>query len=142
LGWGGGGGGGGVGGGGVPVPTSITLTTSNAKIAAGGSFTLTATVSSTKAVTGTVDIFQGPLGQGSGIGPPITAVNGKASALVATYYSPGAYPFWARYNGDTINLPSQTTTGVEQVFTGTATANYVGQTGGLSRQGTITINLQ
>jgi hypothetical protein len=142
LGCGGGGGGDGGGGGGVPVPTSITLITSNAKIAAGGSFTLTATVSSTKAVTGTVDIFQGPLGQGSGIGPPITAVNGKASALVATYYSPGAYPFWARYNGDTINLPSQTTTGVEQVFTGTATANYVGQTGGLSRQGTITINLQ
>jgi hypothetical protein len=136
------GGGGGVGGGGGPVPTSITLATSNAKIAAGGSFTLTATVTSTNTLTGTVNIFQGPPGQGSGVAPPITVVNGKASALVTTYHSPGTYPFWANYSGDTNNLPSQTSTSVGQVFTGTVPANYVGQTGGLSHQGTITINLQ
>jgi subtilase family serine protease len=138
----GGGGGGGVGGGSGPVPISITLTTSNAKIAAGGPFTLTATVTSTNTLTGTVNIFQGPPGQGSGVAPPITVVNGKASALVTTYYSPGTYPFWANYSGDTNNLPSQTSTSVEQVFTGTVPANYVGQTGGLGHQGTITINLQ
>ena len=34
------------------------------------------------------------------------------------------------------------TPSVQEVITGTASAVYVGQTGGLSHQGTITINLQ
>jgi hypothetical protein len=67
MGCGGGGGGtgggaGGTGGSGAPVPTSMTLATSNAKLAAGGSFTFTVAVNSTKPVTGTVNIFQGPVG--------------------------------------------------------------------------------
>ena len=124
------------------MPTSITLATSNAKVAAGGSFTLTATVSSTKTITGTVNIFQGPVGVGSGIAPPITLVGGKASYTVTNYYAPGIYAFWAQYTGDVNNLSSQSTTSLQQAVTGTTMATYVGQTGGLSHQGSITINLQ
>ena len=142
LGCGGGSSGSGVGGGGGTVPTTITLVTSSAKIAAGGSFTLTATVTSSRAITGTVNIFQGQLGQGSGVAPPIAVVNGKASVIVTGAFSPGIYAFWANYSGDTNNLPSQTTTTVQQVLTGTTYASYYAQTGGLSHQGTITINLQ
>jgi hypothetical protein len=142
MGCGGGGGGGGTGAGGAgsggPVATSIALETSSAKVAAGGTFTLTATVTSTKPVTGTVNIFQGS----GGIVPPINVVNGKASVTVTNYYSPGTYAFSAQYSGDSNNLSSQTTTNVQQVFTGQTLATYVGQTGTLSHQGNITINLQ
>jgi Bacterial Ig-like domain (group 3) len=136
---GGGGGGGGTGGtGGGPVPTSISLASSNAKVPAGGTFTLTATVTSTKPLTGTVNIFQGS----GGIVPPINVVNGQAIVTVTSYYPPGTYAFSAQYTGDANNLPSQTTTNVMEVFTGQTVATYVGQTGTLSHQGTITINLQ
>jgi hypothetical protein len=98
----------------------MTLTTSNAKLAAEGSFTFTVAVNSTKPVTGTVNIFQGPVGVGSGIAPPIAVVNGKASYTVTSYYA-GT---------------------IQEVFTGTTLATFVGQTGGLSHQGRVTINLQ
>ena len=141
LGCGGGGSGGG-GGGGGPIPTSITLTTSNAKVPASGSFVLTATVTSTKTLTGTVNIFMGHPPNGEGVAPPIQVVNGKASATVTNFFGPGTYEYWAQYTGDPHNLQSTTTTSVQEVITGTASAVYVGQTGGLSHQGTITINLQ
>jgi hypothetical protein len=137
-----GGGGGGTGGSGAPVPTSMTLATSNAKLAAGGSFTFTVAVNSTKPVTGTVNIFQGPVGVGSGIAPPIAVVNGKASYTVTNYYAPGTYSFWAQYSGDTNNLSTQTAGSIQEVFIGTTVATFVGQTGGLSHQGRVTINLQ
>jgi len=142
LGCGGGGGGGGTGGGGgggSPAVTTVTLTTSSTKIASGTPFTLTATVTSTKAVTGTVNIFQG----NQAIAPPIQVVNGLASfTMQNNYFSPGTYQFWANYSGDANNLPSQTTTGVQEVFTGKTVATYTGQTGGLTHQGEITITLQ
>jgi len=139
LGCGSGSGGGGFTG---PVPTSITIKTSNAKVAAAGSFTLTATVTSTKILTGTVNIFQGHPPQGNGVAPPIQVVNGMATATLTNFAGPGTYEFWAQYTGDINNLPSQTTTSVEEVLTGTAFASYMGQTGGLTHQAKITINLQ
>jgi hypothetical protein len=145
LGCGGASNGGGGGGGGGPVTTSIMLTTSPSKVPAGSSFTLTATVTSTRTLTGTVNIFAGHPPAGTGVAPPIQVLNGAASAIVTippTYSGPGTYEFWAQYTGDPNNLPSLTTTSVEEVLTGTAFANYLGQTGGLSHEGRITINLQ
>ena len=133
---------GGGGGSGGPVPTSITLTTSQAKIASGASFTLTATVTATKALTGTVNIFQGHPPNGQGVAPPIQVVNGQASAVVMNPFGPGTYEYWAQYTGDPNNLASQTTTSVQEVLTGTTTAVYAGQTGGLTHQAQITVNLQ
>src|SRR5258708_30694186 len=55
LGCGGGGGSGGGGGGGsAATPTSVTISSSSAKIATGGTATLTANVSATQAITGGV----------------------------------------------------------------------------------------
>lgn len=142
LGCGGGSPGGGGGGGGGPVPTSITLTTSQAKVASGASFTLTATVTSTKPLTGTVNIFQGHPPNGEGVAPPIQVVNGTARTTVMNPFGPGTYEYWAQYTGDPNNLPSQTTTSVQEVLTGTTTAVYTGQTGGLTHQAQITITLQ
>jgi hypothetical protein len=130
------------GGGGGPAVTSITLATSNAKTAMGGSFTLTATVTSSQAITGTINIFQGTPGQGTGVAPPISVVNGKASAVVTVPFGPGIYPFWANYSGDANNQASQSTPTVEQVITGSTNGTFYAQTAGLSHQGNITINLQ
>jgi len=135
----------GCGGGGGPVSTSITLTTSNAKVPSGAAFTLTATVKSTRTLTGTVNIFQGHPPNGAGVAPPIQLVNGVATVTLtgfSNFTGAGTYEFWAQYTGDSNNLPLQTTTGVEEVLTGTTTALYVGQTGGLIHQAQITVNLQ
>jgi uncharacterized membrane protein YfcA len=110
--------------------------------AAGGSFTPTATITSSRTITGTVNIFQGTPPDGNGVAPPFPVVNGQASAMVTVPSGPGIYPFWANYSGDVNNLASQSTATVQQVITGSTSANYVAQTGGLSHQGTITINLQ
>jgi isocitrate/isopropylmalate dehydrogenase len=67
---------------------------------------------------------------GDGVGPEIVAEPIKV------------YSFFARYNRDANNFTSQSTTNLQEVYTGTAVATYVGQTGQLTRQGSITINLQ
>ena len=144
---GGGTGGGGTGGGGSTlVPTTTTVTTSNAKVpAVGGSFTLTAMVTSTNPITGTV-MFSGP-----GIAFPypqgVPVVNGVASYTIQTPYaaapySVGIYNFTAQYSGDANNGPSMSATGVIEAFTGTTTGTVMGQTSNLTHQATITITLQ
>jgi len=144
---GGGTGGGGTGGGGSTlVPTTTTVTTSNAKVpAVGGSFTLTAMVTSTNPITGTV-MFSGP-----GIAFPypqgVPVVNGIASYTIQTPYaaapySVGIYNFTAQYSGDAYNGPSMSATGVIEAFTGTTTGTVMGQTSNLTHQATITITLQ
>jgi hypothetical protein len=134
-------GGGGGGGNASPVPTAITLATANAKVPANSSYTMTATVTSSKSLTGTVNIFVGQQSFGNAIAPPITLINGQATAT-AVGFQPGTYAFWANYSGDTNNQPSQTTVAVQQVFTGTAVVTYLGQTSTLGRSGTITVTLQ
>jgi len=65
------------------------------------------------------------------------------SLTVTSYYAPGTYySLWAQYSGDTNNLSTQTAGTIQEVFTGTTLATFVGQTGGLSHQGRVTINLQ
>jgi len=140
------GGGGGSGGGTGPLPTSISIATSNAKVpASGGSFTLTATVTSSKPVTGTV-IFSGaqsmfPYPNG------VPVVNGVATYTVNTgpgslQFPVGTYPITAQYSGDTNNQPSQTATGVNEVFTGTTLVTIIGQTGTISHPSNLAVTLQ
>ncbi len=90
---------------------------------------MTATVTSTKTLTGTVNISMGHPPNGEGVAPPIQVVNGKASATVTNFFGPGTYEYCAQYTGDPNNLQSTTTTSVQEVITGTALAVYVGQTG-------------
>jgi len=128
------------------VPTSITIATSNAKVSSsGGSFTLTATVTSTKPVTGTV-LFTGaqvafPYPNG------VPVVNGVATYTVnvgpgGLQFPVGTYTITASYSGDTNNQVSQTATGVNEVFTGTTVVSIVGQTGTISHQTNVSVTLQ
>ena len=135
---GGAGGGGGGGGGGGPVPTSITIASSNTKVPAGAPFTLTGQVTSTNTVTGTVTFFQ----NGSPVGSPVNVVNGVATLVPQTFAEIGAFTFTASYGGDTNNQPSQTTTGVVEVFTGTVPVLVQAQTGTLVHTISVNINLQ
>lgn len=145
LGCGGGSISGGTGSSGGPIPASVTLTTSNAKVATGQPFTLTVSVTSTQTPTGMVNIFAGQPPVGLGVAPPIQLVGGTATATVTIppdYGGVGTYEFWAQYLGDVHNLPSQTTTNVEEVLTGIVPVQYTGQTGGLTHQGYFQITLQ
>jgi len=140
------GGGGGGGGGGGPVPTTISISTSNAKVpSSGGSFTLTATVTSSKPVTGTVLFSRAQVAFPYPNGVPV--VNGVASYTVnvgsgALQFPVGTYSITAQYSGDSNNLPSQTTTGVNEVFTGATLLTVRGQTGSLSHDTNISVTLQ
>lgn len=126
-----------------PTATTTTLTTNTAKVAQGQSLTFTAVVSGAGQPTGQVNIFLGTLGgPSSGITPPISLVSGKATTTVMLGPGPGTYPFWAQYLGDVHNLSSQSTSNLQEVITGTTQINYTAQTGGLTHQGAIQINLQ
>jgi Pro-kumamolisin, activation domain/Bacterial Ig-like domain (group 3) len=141
LGCGGGGGttgGGTTGGGVVTVPTTITLTSNNPKVAAGGSFTLTATVSSTKPVAGTVTFYL----ESGDISGPVPVMNGMASFVLPNSTSIGTYNCTAKYSGDTNNQPSQTATGFNEVITGSTNITIKAQTGSISHFMSVTINLQ
>lgn len=141
-----GGGGGGGGGGNGPVPTTITITTSNPKVSSsGGTFTLTATVTSSKPITGTVIFSGAQLEFPYPYGVPV--VNGVASYTVNAgqgelQFSVGTYPITAQYSGDANNEPSQTLTGVNEVFTGTTLITFRGQTSTLSQESNLSVTLQ
>lgn len=141
----GGSGSGGSGSGSSPVPTSITLTTSNPKVpASGGSFILTATVTSSKPITGTV-IFTGVQQEfPNQIGVPVT--NGVASYTVTTGQTVpslvGTFAFTAQYSGDASNQPSQTATGVNEILTGKTSMVIEGDTGNLAHATDLYITLQ
>ena len=126
------------GGGGGPVPTTITVSTSNSKVPAGAPFTLTAKVTSSKALTGTVTFLQ----NGTQNDGAVTLVNGQATLIPTTYSEIGAYTYTASYSGDANNLPSQTTTGVTEVFTGTIPVLVQAQTSTLVHTATVNVNLQ
>lgn len=136
LGCGGSGVAGGGGGGGGPVPTSVTLTTSNPKLPSGSAPIVTATVTSTRAVTGTVMFFTGG-GDFSGV---VTLTNGQAQITNFTFL-PGVYQITAQYSGDGNNQGS-TSPPVTQVFTGPIFLQLNAQTGGLTHSIPVNVTIQ
>jgi hypothetical protein len=108
-----------------PGPTTITLTTSNARVAAGAPFLITATVTSNKPLTGTVSFynFGNPIAGGF---PP---VNGQAQTGQGYINNPGIYQITASYSGDSNNLAS-TSAPLMQILTGTFPVTIQGATGG------------
>jgi hypothetical protein len=115
---GGGGGGGGQSG---PVATITSLSTPASKIAPGAEPTFTATVSSSKAPTGSVTFNS----QSCGFTATQNLVNGSAQIQVAP--SVAICDVTARYSGDGNNLASQSGT-LNIVFTGTSTEQLNAQT--------------
>jgi len=129
CGGGGGGGGGGVtpptgGGSSPPGPTTITLTTSNAKVAAGSPFLVTATVIGGKPLTGTVTFYNFGTAVSSA---PIA--NGQAQTGQGYINNPGIYQITASYSGDSQNQASSSAPLI-QVLTGTFPVTIQGATGG------------
>jgi subtilase family serine protease len=120
-----GGSGAGGGGGTPPAPTSITLSTSNPKVTQNQPFLITATVTSTKPLTGNVTFYN--------FGSPIAGFpisNGQAQVGGPGYINnPGLYQITATYGGD-VNNQSSTSSALTQVITGTMPGTLVGKTGG------------
>ena len=128
LGCGGGAGGAGGGGGGTvtpPGPTTITLTTSNAKVAQGTPFAITATITASKALSGTVTFYD--FGTAVSGGP---VVNGQAQIGAGYINNIGIHQITATYSGDPNNLTSTTSAALTQVLTGTISFPIRGSTGG------------
>jgi len=128
------------GGGNNPVPTTALITASATKIPAANtpSFTLTATVTSSKAVTGTVTFWEN--GNDGGLAPPATLVNGTATAQVALP-SPGTHEIYAQYSGDANNRGSQSAT-IDVVATGSAQVQIQGTTGPITHYSPVYVTIQ
>jgi len=136
-----GGGGAGGGGGGTPQrqPTSIALTTSNAKAGMNDQFTITATVTGTESLTGTISFYDYRTQIFAG---DIPVFNGQVQATNYGYvYGLGIHQFLAKYNGDTNNLPS-TSSVLTQVVTGTMPVTIQGATGGDVHTLQVTLGVQ
>jgi hypothetical protein len=97
------GGAGGGGGSDLATPT-VTVTSSATKFALQTAVTLTATVSSSKNPSGTVNFFEKD--NGGGLAPPANLVNGVAQAQI-NFSSIGTHQVYAMYTGDTQNRQSQ-----------------------------------
>jgi hypothetical protein len=116
--------GGGGGGGGAAAPTSITLSTDNAKVAQNQPFRVTATVTSSKPLTGDVTFYNFGVAI---VTFPLTS--GQAQVGGPGYINnPGLYQITATYNGDVNNQPSKSSS-LTQVITGTMPGTLVGKTG-------------
>jgi Pro-kumamolisin, activation domain/Bacterial Ig-like domain (group 3) len=122
----------------TPTPTSITVTSSNAKIAQGGSVTLTANVTATQAITGGVVFYQ----NGNPISSAIPVVNSQSTFTLTNSSGPGIFAFTAGFNGDAKNQPSSTATGVTEEFEGSVPIQIQAATGTLSHSAQIQLTLQ
>jgi Pro-kumamolisin, activation domain/Bacterial Ig-like domain (group 3) len=140
-----GGGGGSTGGGGAVAPpppppppqkvsTTMALTSSSAKIAQGTSPTMTATVTSTKPVSGSVTFSGNFFNTG-----PIPLVNGVAQTPV-NGLPLGTVEIDANYSGDTNNLASMAS--FNQTTTGNTLLFVAAQTGQNFHQITVNATLQ
>jgi hypothetical protein len=132
-----GGGSGSTGGGGGTVtqaPTSIAITMPINKVPQGGSVTATATVSSSKPLTGTI------LFSDSNVGITVPIANGSAQAQL-TLYSVGIDQIKATYSGDALNQPS-TSPSVIAVGTGQSSVSVTGTTGPLSHSVNVNVTIQ
>jgi Bacterial Ig-like domain (group 3) len=112
-------------GGSSPVQTSISLSTSNAKVPFPQSFLITATITSTKPTTGTVTFYN--YGKTVEIAP---VFNGQAQTGTGYINDVGLYQITASYSGDGQNLPSQTSSSLTQVVTGSWSGTFQANTGG------------
>ena len=137
---GGGGGSGGGGGGGGPVPTFVTLTTSATKVPAGNSpsITLTATVQSTNAVSGTITFLE--KGSAGALAPTASLMTSSASAQVALPLV-GTHQIYAQYSGDVKNQGSQSAT-INVVATGSSLILIQGATGPIFRLTIVNFTIQ
>jgi hypothetical protein len=132
---------GGGGGGGIAPPPQLATTTTvvsspTAKVPAETPVTFTATVTSSRALSGTVTFYS----DGSTLTPPLSLVNGSVQTEM-TLASPGTMAVTAQYSGDTNNLPSTSGT-FYQVTTGNTSFLVNSQTGIAFHQVRVNVTIQ
>jgi len=120
-----------------PGPTSVTLTTTSAKSPWGQSFTITATVTATKPLTGSI-VFYDLGNQISSFG----LTHGQAQIGWGYITNLGIHQITASYTGDSNNLASTTSAPLTQIITGTTTVGFFGATGGDFHSIPVTIGVQ
>lgn len=119
------------------VPTSIVVTLANNKASEGVPISTTATVTSSKPITGTVTFWDAANNQT--LSDPLSITNG---AVQAKFLLPlGVHQIYAQYSGDPLNLPS-TSNSVIAVATGTASVIVTGTTGPVSHYAAVTVTIQ
>jgi Bacterial Ig-like domain (group 3) len=116
------------------VPTSIAITVPITKVPQGGSLAATATVTSSKPITGTVTFWD----SNGGTIVPIT--NGAAQAQL-TLSLVGIDQIKAQYSGDALNQPS-TSASVIAVATGQSYVSVTGKTGPVSHSTIVNVSVQ
>jgi hypothetical protein len=121
---GGGGGGSGGGGGGNAVPTTVTLSVASVKVPQNSNLVLTATVNSTKPITGTVTFLDASFP--GVIAPNLNLTNGTAQAQTS-FLNVGTHVLSVQYSGDTNNQQS-TSGNLNVVITGTTSQQVGAQT--------------
>ena len=129
------------GGGGGLAPTTTSLTVSSSKVPATSQLTLTAKITSSNVVTGTVNFFDGqPGGAALGLAPPVAVVNGTAQ-LQATLNLVGTHQLFAQYSGDFQNQSSDS--GILSVTaTGTSSVQVTATSGVLLHTANVQVTVQ
>ena len=136
-----GGGGGGGGGGGVGLsPTSVTLSTSSVKAPNGTDVVFTVTVNSSKALSGTVDLWDTSVSTGAGLASAFV-VNGSATIHI-NYLQVGTHVISADYSGDANNQPSKTSGSINVAITGLTVVFVQGATNSLTHSMPINVTLE
>jgi len=120
------------------VPTSVTVTSSTTKVAQGATITLTASVTSSKPVTGSV-IFWEQNNSGA-LAPNAIIVNGVAQAQARLAFV-GTHQVYAQYIGDAQNQASQSGN-LNIVATGSAFIQLSGTTASLTHNVPFTVTVQ
>jgi hypothetical protein len=124
-----------------PVTTTTSMAISSTKVAAGTPFTLTANITSSKPVTGTVNFFDmGPGGAGLGLVPPVPVVNGVAQTP-ATLFLVGTHQIVAQYSGDSQNQPSKSGN-LSVTATGTSSVQVTATSGVLLHVVSVQVTVQ
>lgn len=117
------------------APTTTTISSTTPKVPQGTNAMVTATVTSSKTVTGTVTFFANGVGYASA-----TLVNGVAQAQIPNF-APGTSAITAQYSGDANNQPS-TSAAFNQVITGSTVFTVTAQTGVNVHQIGVTATIQ
>ena len=120
------------------MPTSVAITMPSNKVPQGGSLAATATVTSSKPITGTVTFWE--TANDGALSPALSITNAAVQAQL-TLSLVGVHQIYAQYSGDALNQQS-TSPFVIALATGQSYVNVTGTTGPLSHFVIVNVTIQ
>jgi hypothetical protein len=126
------------GGGGGPALTTTSLVISSTKVPVMSPLTLTAKISSSNTVAGTVNFFD--MQSGGALSPPVAVVNGTAQ-LQASLTLVGTHQLYAQYSGDSQNQTSKSGN-LSVTATGTSSVQVTATSGVLLHAVSVQVTVQ